>query len=207
MTVTMKPNSNGNVQRKSLASQLDRLDSILDGLDQALTGAITEAVKEAVSTAVSEAVRATLIEVVTNPDVLALLRGGIAPVASVQVSASAAADSAAPRPTVVGRVRRFVSSSWKRALAKVRGVGAGVAQRIRSVRDGIKATYQGISAIWRLKRAVLIALGIGAAVGVVGYVASPWCAGVIGGIGAMGTALGAQLAFWTRRLFAGFAVH
>jgi len=203
MTVTMKPNSNGNVQRKSLASQLDRLDSILDGLDQALTGAITEAVKEAVSTAVSEAVRATLIEVVTNPDVLSLLRGGIAPVASAPL----AADAAATTPTVIGRVRRFVSSAWQRALAKVRGVGAGVAQRVCSVRDGVVATYQGISAIWRWKRAVLIALGIGAAVGVVGYLSSPWCAGVIGGIGAMGTALGAQLAFWTRRLFAGFAVH
>jgi hypothetical protein len=205
MTMTMTPNANGNVRRKSLSSQLDRLDSILDGLDQALTGAITDAVKDAVSTAVTEAVRATLVEVVTNPDVLSLLRGGIAPVASAPLPASVAA--AATTTTVIGRVRRFLSSTWQRCLAKVRGVSAGVSQRVRSVRDGAVATYQGISAIWRLKRALLIALGIGAAVGVAGYLSSPWFAGVIGGVGATGTALGAQLALWTRRLFAGFAAH
>ena len=68
MTVTTSPSNNGRLQRKSLSSQLDRLDNILDGLNGALTGAITDAVKDAVSTAVAEAVRATLIEVVSNPE-------------------------------------------------------------------------------------------------------------------------------------------
>jgi hypothetical protein len=68
MTTTTSPSNNGRLQRKSLSSQLDRLDNILDGLDGALTGAITDAVKDAVSTAIAEAVRATLIEVVSNPE-------------------------------------------------------------------------------------------------------------------------------------------
>jgi hypothetical protein len=48
--------------RKTLASQIDRLDGILDGLDAALAGAVQEAVEEAVK----QAVRAVLTEVLTN---------------------------------------------------------------------------------------------------------------------------------------------
>jgi hypothetical protein len=208
MTATITQNSNGNVRRKSLASQLDRLDQILDGLDEALAGSITDAVKQAVSTAVAEAVRATLIEVVTNPDILAALRGGITAVASAPgFSPTEPASETVTPPTFAGRTRRFMSSCWRNALAKVRGVTSGIRQRVHNARDGVVATYQGINAIWNLRRAVLIALGIGAAVGVVSSMSSSWFAGVISGVGAMGTALGAQLACWTRRLFAGFAVR
>ena len=57
----IRTNSNGQ-ERKTLASQLDRLDGILDGLDTALT----DAVQEAVELAVKQAVQAVLTEVLTN---------------------------------------------------------------------------------------------------------------------------------------------
>jgi hypothetical protein len=60
MTAT-RTNSNGQ-ERKTLASQLDRLDGILDGLDTALTGAVQQAVEQAVK----QAVQAVLTEVLTN---------------------------------------------------------------------------------------------------------------------------------------------
>lgn len=60
-TTTPRTNSDGQ-QRKTLASQLDRLDGILDGLDAALAGAV----QEAVSMAVKEAVHSVLTEVLTN---------------------------------------------------------------------------------------------------------------------------------------------
>src|SRR6516162_9745159 len=53
--------------RKTLASQLDRLDSILDGLSEGLTDAVSSAVREAVGLAVQEAVQAVLTELLTNP--------------------------------------------------------------------------------------------------------------------------------------------
>ncbi len=61
MTTTTRTDSNGQ-PRKTLASQLDRLDGILDGLEEALAGAV----QDAVATAVKEAVRAVLSEVLTN---------------------------------------------------------------------------------------------------------------------------------------------
>src|SRR5580658_5390496 len=110
MTVTLNPQVNGTTrQRKSLAGQLDRLDSILDGLDGALTGAITDAVKQAVSTAVAETVRATLAELFTSPDLLALIRGNLLPATTLAQDAENSAPAGAPRPNAVRRVGQAVA--------------------------------------------------------------------------------------------------
>src|SRR5262245_17149492 len=55
--------------RKSLEGQLDRFDSILDGLADALNESVADAVKDAVGQAVREAVQAVVTELVANPDV------------------------------------------------------------------------------------------------------------------------------------------
>jgi hypothetical protein len=64
MTKTMEMNGPA---RKTLASQIDRLDSILDGLSEGLDQAVAQAVREAVGLAVQEAVQAVLSELLTNP--------------------------------------------------------------------------------------------------------------------------------------------
>src|SRR5262245_13520253 len=69
--------------RKTLASQLDRLDSILDGLSDALNGAVASAVegaveravRQAVGEAVQETLQAVVAEVIAHPDLLAAARG------------------------------------------------------------------------------------------------------------------------------------
>ena len=72
----MSTMTNGQV-RKSLASQIDRLDHILDGLAEGLNEAVATAVKEAVALAVQEAVHGIVAEVLSNADLLAKLRGTI----------------------------------------------------------------------------------------------------------------------------------
>jgi hypothetical protein len=62
---TTKSNVNGQ-ERKTLASQIDRLDSILDGLSEALSESVSSAVQEAVSLAVKEAVQTNLRGVPDN---------------------------------------------------------------------------------------------------------------------------------------------
>src|SRR6516162_5838069 len=64
MSKTLETNGQS---RKTLASQLDRLDSILDGLSEGLNQAVGQAVREAVGLAVQEAVQAVLTELLTNP--------------------------------------------------------------------------------------------------------------------------------------------
>jgi hypothetical protein len=64
---TTKSHVNGQ-ERKTLAGQIDRLDTILDGLSEALSESVSTAVQQAVSLAVKEAVQTVLTEVLTNPD-------------------------------------------------------------------------------------------------------------------------------------------
>jgi hypothetical protein len=72
MTKTMEMNG---PTRKTLASQLDRLDGILDGLSEGLSDAVASAVRDAVGLAVREAVQAVLAELLTNPALREQLQG------------------------------------------------------------------------------------------------------------------------------------
>jgi hypothetical protein len=65
--------------RKTLASQLDRLDSILDGLSEGLSDAVASAVREAVGLAVREAVQAVLTELLNNPALREQLQKAVPP--------------------------------------------------------------------------------------------------------------------------------
>jgi hypothetical protein len=76
MTKTIEMNG---PTRKTLASQLDRLDSILDGLSEGLDQAVAQAVREAVGLAVREAVQAVLAELLTNPELREQLQKAASP--------------------------------------------------------------------------------------------------------------------------------
>jgi hypothetical protein len=120
-------NANGR-ERKTLASQLDRLDAMLDGLSDGLN----DAVAQAVQTAVAVAVQAVLTEVLTNPEVMAKLRAA---------AEAAQPDQAADEPvnkepgrlaswrnwigTKVKKVGERCKAGWK----QVRNAGSGLARR------------------------------------------------------------------------------
>src|SRR4051794_12596471 len=78
--MSTKTNTNGQ-ERKTLASQLDRLDAILDtlgeGLNEAVAGAVQEAVETAVREGVHQGVRGALAEILTNPEIVAVLRAAL----------------------------------------------------------------------------------------------------------------------------------
>jgi hypothetical protein len=61
MSAPVTPSLNGRV-KKTLAFQLDRLDTILDGLAEALNDAVADAVQKAVEPAAHQAVRMALAE-------------------------------------------------------------------------------------------------------------------------------------------------
>src|SRR5690348_15359605 len=65
MSETMTGNGR---QRKTLASQLDRLDGILDALSDGLNGAVQTAVEQAVGRVVGAAVQAALAEALADAE-------------------------------------------------------------------------------------------------------------------------------------------
>jgi hypothetical protein len=166
----MTTTTNGQ-DRKTLASQLDRLDSILDGLADALNGAVASAVegaveravKQAVGEAVRETLQAVIAEVVSNPDLLAAARTLLTPGTAVDVP---------PEPPTPPK------SLFRRACDKVQvGVAAAgtayaaVVGRAAGVKTAVRAGW-GLTK--RFKGRVLAACGVGVAAGAATLLAAPW---------------------------------
>jgi hypothetical protein len=181
--------------RRSLSQELDRLDKMLDGLAEAIPATIADSMKETVSTAVAEAFRATLMEVVANPDIIALLRG----------ARTAAASNEQPAPAKAPlhqQIRKSVSNAWKHALAGLKLAGNFVVSPVHTVIRCTINTYKQANAIWGLRKPILIALGVGVVIGVAAYASAPWISAAIAACGAASTTLLGQFAMWARRMHA-----
>src|SRR5436305_10137869 len=131
MTTTTQTNSSNGQVRKTLASQLDRLDAILDslsdGLDQAVATAVEQAVEAAVREGVRQGVRGALGEILTDPEVLAALRATVAAQAADAQPAQATPSSPSSGPGLLGR-------AWNRVKAAAQRAGnvlTGATQRVR----------------------------------------------------------------------------
>ena len=132
----MNPTTNTNGQRKTLASQIDRLDGMLDGLADGLNEAVAQAVQGAVALAVKEAVQAVLTEVLTNPAVLAKLR-----IATQAAQPEQPADAPAPKgPGRFAAWRNWAGAQLKKAgeccragWRRVHDAGVALARRAARV--------------------------------------------------------------------------
>jgi hypothetical protein len=113
MTATTRTSINGQ-QRKTLASQIDRLDGILDGLDAALAGAVQEAVEQAVK----QAVQTVLTEVLTNRELQQQL----------QQAAQPALSSEPPRSknSTANRLWLATTEAARQTVQKMKQLGRGV---------------------------------------------------------------------------------
>ena len=193
--------TNGRPARPTLATQIDRLDRLLDGLSENLT----EAVADAVKAAVLQAVQTVLTEVLTNPAVLAKLRDALPP--ATQPAQPVATPVAGP-----GWKER-VAKIWARLGTKVRAVTSAAQGGINwlgegtvCVKERVQKTGQAIGRRLRVlgyfRGQLLLALGLGTMAGVTAYLAAPWLAAVLGGIGGFMTAIVIQSSVLLLRLAA-----
>jgi hypothetical protein len=184
----MTTTTNGRAARPTLATQIDRLDRLLDGLSENLT----EAVADAVKAAVVQAVQTVLTEVLTNPAVLAKLRDALPPVPP-------------PKATVVSgpRLRERLAQVWAWLGAKVRAavgacqgglnrLGAAVAHQCKRARGAVQATWLRLRVLRHFRGQLLLALALGVAGGVAAYLAAPWLAALLGGVAGFMTAIVVQ---------------
>src|SRR6516165_8215091 len=153
----MTTTTNGQI-RKTLASQLDRLDSILDGLSDALNeavasaveGAVERAVKQAVGEAVRETLQAVIAEVVSNPDLVATARTLLAPGSTADVP-----------PDPPERPRGLFRRACDKVQAGVAAAGAACAA-VAGQAAGVKAVARaGWGLTKKFKGRVLLASGVG----------------------------------------------
>ena len=196
MTATVQ--SNGQA-RKTLSAQIDRLDTMLDGLAEGIQETVVSAVQQAVVQAVREAVLAAVTQVLTNPDLQRHLRP------------EPAASTAVPEPVlspVVSTARR--AGGWLTRLAS--GVGhavktvlqvtantlcgaargsvtvvLGAGQRgYRFLKTLLLAGWQRLKSVCRkakeLCSPVLLSLWVGLVLGVFTFAAGPFLASLISGL-------------------------
>lgn len=203
--MSVKLSTNG--QRKSLAEQIDRLDSILDGLSEGLNDAVASVVQQAVSAAVEqavalavrEAVHSVLTEILTNAD----LRAALLPPA--QASAPAAPQKPAqPVKERLDRAWTWVKSTVQAIWAKVKELTQRVVQRTKqalatswaaiearvanacrrvstTVQVVVAYTRAGLHLAAHLRRPLLTALGVGVTVGLGCYLSGLVVASTVSG--------------------------
>jgi hypothetical protein len=201
MATTM-PHANGQ-KRPNLSEQINRLDKTLDGLADGLNDAVADAVRSAVGSAVRAAVQDVLMEVFTNPDILAKLRPVIAP----------DAGNIEPAPAQPGVWQRL-GHLCQGIRVCLRGIASSCGVPVRKVRTGIAHCWQGtikritsLSAhremVSRFRNHILLALGVGVALGGLVWISGPWLGVVTSVVGGFISTLAVQAGLWLRKMFAG----
>ena len=199
--------------RKQLSDQLDRMDEILDVLGEGLTGAVVEAMKAGTALAVKQA----LVEILTNPELLATIRG-VLPPATVAEGAELGLPSVPARASLWSRLKAKAVAAHSTTVAAVSRVTARVATAAKATRDGmvhaaasvlgrVMMVKQQVAAavdvarlVRHAKRVLLLAVGIGTATGMMSLLAPHAFAALASGATAALTLVGVQLGLQGRGL-------
>lgn len=201
-------NANGR-ERKTLASQIDRLDTMLDGLAGGLDDAVAQAVQSAVAIAVKEAVQAVLTEILTNPAILARVQ-------AAQAAHEQHADAPAPKgPGRLASWRDWIGNKFKKvgetcraSCQRLRDGSVAVAKRAaRIVKTTVTAVREEAARVvatgWLLGNFLLrlaAAFGAGVAIRVSVFFTGFVLASLPGDLRAMLLAALARVVVWLRNL-------
>jgi hypothetical protein len=218
--MTATTSTNGRT-RKSLAEQIDRLDSLLNGLAENLTEAVTaavdSAVKGAITAAVREAVQAAVVEVLTAEEHrrrrgVTPTPAGAPPVPGVVRLADTArrglgrlAGAAMSARDTVRAVARTAKVGTLKAAGRFLAAGqANVRQVCEQVAAKSRAGWLLLVALAtlgkRLRGQLLVALGVGVTTGLVAYLAGPLVVPVACGLAGFVASLlaGVWMPLWRR---------
>ena len=182
--------------RRSLNDSIAKLDTILDGLSEAIPSTIRDTLQESVTAAVAEGVRAALLEVLGNGDLINLLRG----LGPIPVAQAAAPEVRPAAPTLKDRLRAVMSRArgWAGGCcAAAAGLAVG---GLRGVRERVSRTAQRWRLLWSFRKPLTLAAGVGCVVTVVALVAPGWLAATVSGVSGAMAAMGTQLWLWVRRV-------
>jgi hypothetical protein len=207
--------------RKSLAEQIDRLDTILDGLannlNEAVAMAVADAVKEVLGVAVQKAVHTALVEVMTNTELQKRLAINQAdPVEKVEATAHASSGLGDKMRRCWAWLAGKVQAAWSGLVAVTVHAGNRVKTAIGSVIATV--TYVGrqvrdqviqrgrigwmmaaalVALAFRYRTQSMVAGAIGLIVGLASYHVGPLASSVVcglaGGILALASGMPARM--------------
>jgi hypothetical protein len=198
MTATMTNNLPAR-PRRNLNDTIGHLDKMIDGLSEAIPGTIRDTLQETVGSAIAEGVRAALLEIVTNPEMLTLLRTSLPP--AVPLAVPITAD--APKLTLVRTLLRKTRSGAAGAIAWSRNLmvaGAEkVAQCVSTMLNKLAQLRQQLRSLRQAHRPILLAFAVGGLAAVAALLAPSWLAATLSGLGGAGATLAVQAGLWLRQ--------
>jgi len=190
-----------------LATEIDRLDSMLDGLAEGLNDAVASAVRDVVGQVVREAVEVAVKEVLSNPD---LLRAALAQ----HTPPAAQAQDATPK-----KERRsfkdMLKGGWnwlcKKANQAKSKLGQGLTWCVEKLSKGCASLWKPCSrlagqcvsgvktlgmvglVVWRYRRTFSIIMNAGLISGICGFYAGPVLSALLCGLGGITLTLSAMI--------------
>ena len=183
---------NGKPQRKQLADQLDRLDGIIDALAEGLNQAVADACREGTK----QAVRDAIIEIVSNPE----LRAMLAPQAVTTAPAPIPAIPPEPKkPGLWSRLKAKVAAARTAVVAFAVKAKAAVAAKVATVTATVVAAGTAAGEALPVRQALGVALGVGLLVGLVCYQLPESASAAVAGVGAACSAVAVQVGNWLAR--------
>jgi hypothetical protein len=205
MTMTTTLNAPANERpRRTLNETIGQLDQLIEGLSTAIPETIRDTLQEQVGAAVSAGVRTALVDLLSNPEVLALLRNALAPEPLMAVPVTPARPPLFPGVlgTLLGATRAAGQWAWqqlKRAGQAVAGWACQAAHQLVALRQQLQALRQ-------VRKPLLLALAIGGLAAAVALLAPHWVAATLSGLGGLCVTLTVQLGLWLRRSLGGFVM-
>jgi hypothetical protein len=197
MTTTTHTTTNGQ-QRRTLNQTIARLDEMIEGLSNAIPETIRDSLQEAVGAAVTEGVRAALLEMMSNPDLLTVLRGALSPEPTPPDQPKA--------PGLFAKVGLAATAARAWSMGKLRGAGKATAECGRKTANKLKELRQSLHGLSAARKPLLLAFAVGGVAAVVALLAPQWVAATIGGLGGACVAMAVQVGWWLRRGFANFTL-
>ncbi|VTT98793.1 unnamed protein product [Gemmataceae bacterium] len=181
--------SNGKPTRKQLADQLDRLDGIIDALAEGLNQAVADAAREGTRLAVKDAI----VEIMTNPDLRAML------VPHVPAPKTPDVPPEAKKPSIWARIKTKVAAARTATVAFATKVKTAVATKYATVTASVAAIGVAAGEALPVRRAMGVALGVGLVVALACYQMPETMSAALAGVGAACAAAFAQVGAWLRR--------
>src|SRR5262249_26584992 len=170
--------------------QIDRLDTMLTGLAESIDETVADAVRAAVVVAVREAVQAVLSEVLTNPEILAQLRDALPPPpVATPTAGPTLKERLAPAWAWLGAGVRAGLVAWQGGPNRLREGAARVKERFQKAGQ---AVWLRLCLLRPFRGQLLLAVGVGVAAGVAAFLAAPWLAAILSGLGGFMTAVVVQ---------------
>jgi hypothetical protein len=198
MTATLNNNVN-NRQRRSLNDTIGHLDQMIDGLSEAIPGTIRDTLQESVGAAITEGVRAALLEIVTNPDILTLLRGSLPVAAPLAVPVAPGTPHVSLVRSLLAKACSGVGTAARWVKTGLLAVTSTVARSTRAVLNQLAALRERLRSLRQARRPLLLALAVGGVAVVITLVAPTWVAAIVSGLGGAGVTLAVQAGLWLRK--------